>query len=103
MRCDSRDQCEVTRDAERGVADLYREIVLNFLGLSALVVTLLFGSYALKLDAKPIASTSVGAFATADGTEYPASEGRYDYPRVRKNGGSGGNGNFHTSLAAQQR
>lgn len=80
-----------------------RELTINLLGVATLAAVVLLGSYALRVDAAPIASTSVKAFAAANGLEYTELATRYDYPRVLTGGGSGGNGSFRTEVAAQQK
>ena len=79
-----------------------RELAINLLGLATLVAVIVLGSYALRLDATPTA-TSVKAYALTQGVAYTDTANRNHYPRALTGGGSGGNGEFRPAVAAQQK
>ncbi len=79
-----------------------KELAINLLGLATLVAVIVLGSYALRLDATPSA-TSVKAYALANGVTYADTANRNHYPRALTGGGAGGNGEFPSVAAAQQK
>lgn len=91
-----------TIGAETATATSWRkELTINLLGLATLAAVIVLGSYALRLDAAPTA-TSVKAYAAANGIAYTDTAERNHYPRALTGGGSGGSGTLQPAAAQQK-